>query len=77
MARHRIDDKPLSEPMLTLFTNPYNAALRADELSNPAIPFNMKTILFSIGIPILSHTPHCVEGVRIMFMNHPWAIHVW
>ena len=24
----------------------------------------------------LSHTPHCFEGVRIMFVNRPWAIHV-
>ena len=24
----------------------------------------------------LSHMPHCFEGVRIMFMNHPWAIQV-
>ena len=25
---------------------------------------------------ISSHTPHCFEGVRIMFMNRPWVIHV-
>ena len=25
----------------------------------------------------LSHTPHCFEGVRIMFVNCPWAIQVW
>ena len=24
----------------------------------------------------LSHTPHCFEGVRIMFVNRPWAIRV-
>ena len=25
----------------------------------------------------LSHTPHCSEGVRILFMNRPSAIQVW
>ena len=25
---------------------------------------------------LLTHTPHCYEGVQIMFMNRPWAIHV-
>ena len=24
----------------------------------------------------LSHMPHCFKGVRMMFMNRPWAIHV-
>ena len=28
-------------------------------------------------ITLLSHTPHCFEGVRMMFVNRPWAIHVW
>ena len=28
----------------------------------------------SIAIMDLSHMPHCFEGVRIMFMNRPWAI---
>ena len=26
---------------------------------------------------LLSHTPHCFEGVQIMFVNCPWAIQVW
>ena len=28
------------------------------------------------GFYILSHTPHCFEGVSMMFVNRPWAIHV-
>ena len=26
---------------------------------------------------LLTHTPHCLEWVRIMFMNRPWMIHAW
>ena len=32
--------------------------------------------VFHVEIIELSHTPHCFEGVRIMFVNRPWAIHV-
>ena len=41
-------------------------------------------IYTSFGAPIcmqgcyhLSHTPHCLEGVRITSVNLPWAIQVW
>ena len=34
-----------------------------------------KTAVWS-NVGELSHMPHCFEGVRIMFMNCPWAIHV-
>ena len=29
-----------------------------------------------MGFNSLSHMPHCLEGVRMMFMNRPWVIHV-
>ena len=28
-------------------------------------------------LKLLSHTPHCFEGMRIMFMNRAWAIQVF
>ena len=39
----------------------------------------MGVILVQSKMPTrhLSHTPHSLEGVRIMFINRPWAIQVW
>ena len=33
-------------------------------------------VVFVAVIEVLSHTLHCFEGVRIVFMNRPWAIQV-
>ena len=32
-----------------------------------------RTVMFVL----LSHTPHCFEGVGLMFMDRLWAIHAW
>ena len=35
--------------------------------------------LCAVSMPVpflLSHMPHCFEGVRMRFINRPWAIHV-
>ena len=39
--------------------------------------FGLKSTIFLAAWPQnLSHMPHCFEGVRMMLMNRPWAIHV-
>ena len=36
----------------------------------------VQVMLQAINNTLLSHMPHCFEGVRMIFMNRPWAIHV-
>ena len=48
------------------------ASLGHNELTH--WPLRDVAVIFIISF--ITHA-HCFEGVRIMFVNHPWAIQVW